>query len=68
MPLCLVGEWVSVGAAAAVSYGGEVLKVGGRVLDLDASCTLFREKSLCGLLGMSDVHSALESQVCCLDK
>ena len=30
-------------AAAAVSYAGEVLKVGGRMLDLDASYTLQRE-------------------------
>jgi len=30
-------------AAAAVHYGGHVLKFGGRVLDLDASYTLQRE-------------------------
>lgn len=53
MQQCLVGEWVSVGAtgglfqaAAAASHGGEVLKAGGRVLDLDVSYTLQREISV----------------------
>lgn len=49
MQLRLVGEWVSVRAAgglfqvAADASYGEVLKVGGRVHDLDASYTLQRE-------------------------